>query len=840
MALLLLLAIFLSGATAQEKLINVFVRPDSTETCSGAWLQVKENISFSDLILQASPFVGTSRPYAFDSFGDFNSTSKIRPGQVLYFSSEPKDLRKEPLDNAVRIFVRKDNFTCNGVWIWIQRTATADYLIASVLKYHGPGSYRAFDRSGPVVTLHNVRGDRVLYLADTDSKPLTTTPPASTDATELVPDSSSEIPSPTQESPEEVISTSTPAQKPPIPPPASTTGAISPSILNWKKAGWGQPELFQVALLYFSRGDHAEAIYALSALVEEVNPWNCWAHMNLGSFYAYVRDDWNGAKSFHRLLACLLPCHNISDEIHHNIRSLGSGIKTALQWFESKGSRPADADNDCPNPMDAFRVTEGVLMEILVARQGTGLYQDIEGLLEAHRSILRLCLRDSANIKPKLRVTNLMAFPGLDAEIILSAAKASAAPVMSLSAPEPALRKTPLIPRSSPKLRVGYYNFRLGKHAVSHATEGMFRELDATKVELYGYSFRPLLHRENNFLIVQAFSQYFDLSNMTDATAAQLISSHELDVLLDGSYGKEPHTEYHQEILAYEPAPVQVNFMDRAGTSGTPYQPYLLADKYNLPPDLYPGGYTEKLLLHPIHFVSTSHKTVWPLVRQEEPLRREPLGLSDDRVVLANNNQQRKIDITTFSVWANILRRSPASVLWLRQEPYLVEDPRYGFAPAHPLMKESKGYGINCSRLVPFASTPDEIQYLRQLRLADVMLDTPLYNAMTIGADFLWGGVPIVTLPLESMQSRAGAASLRMGGSSETIGRSFKEYEDIAVRLANDAMHRAALRTRIDSGVEGSRLYDVHKWAEGLQDLLFLSSEVYTSGTQPHHIWLTG
>ena len=42
--------------------------------------------------------------------------------------------------------------------------------------------------------------------------------------------------------------------------------------------------------------------------------------------------------------------------------------------------------------------------------------------------------------------------------------------------------------------------------------------------------------------------------------------------------------------------------------------------------------------------------------------------------------------------------------------------------------------------------------------LADVFLDTPLCNAHTTGCDVLWGGCPMVTLPLQRMASRVAAS----------------------------------------------------------------------------------
>jgi hypothetical protein len=48
--------------------------------------------------------------------------------------------------------------------------------------------------------------------------------------------------------------------------------------------------------------------------------------------------------------------------------------------------------------------------------------------------------------------------------------------------------------------------------------------------------------------------------------------------------------------------------------------------------------------------------------------------------------------------------------------------------------------------------------HIRRSGLADVFLDTPLCNAHTTGCDVLWGGCPMVTLPMERMASRVAAS----------------------------------------------------------------------------------
>ena len=72
--------------------------------------------------------------------------------------------------------------------------------------------------------------------------------------------------------------------------------------------------------------------------------------------------------------------------------------------------------------------------------------------------------------------------------------------------------------------------------------------------------------------------------------------------------------------------------------------------------------------------------------------------------------------------------------------------------------------------------------HIRRSGIADVFLDTPLCNAHTTGCDVLWGGCPMVTLPLERMASRVAASLCHATGlgdqmvvSSQQVGMGFHQ-----------------------------------------------------------------
>ena len=49
-------------------------------------------------------------------------------------------------------------------------------------------------------------------------------------------------------------------------------------------------------------------------------------------------------------------------------------------------------------------------------------------------------------------------------------------------------------------------------------------------------------------------------------------------------------------------------------------------------------------------------------------------GLPEDKFIFANFNQLYKLDPVTFTVWMNILKKVPNSVLWLLEYPLDAKD----------------------------------------------------------------------------------------------------------------------------------------------------------------------
>jgi len=79
----------------------------------------------------------------------------------------------------------------------------------------------------------------------------------------------------------------------------------------------------------------------------------------------------------------------------------------------------------------------------------------------------------------------------------------------------------------------------------------------------------------------------------------------------------------------------------------------------------------------------------------------------------------------------------PNSVLWLVRFPQAGET---------NINITATNLGIGSGRII-FVDTVNKEEHVRRGQLADICLDTLIYNGHTTSMDILWSGTPIVTLP---------------------------------------------------------------------------------------------
>lgn len=373
-------------------------------------------------------------------------------------------------------------------------------------------------------------------------------------------------------------------------------------------------------------------------------------------------------------------------------------------------------------------------------------------------------------------------------------------------------------PWSAPKaagerLRVGYVSPDFGTHPTGILSAPLFGLHDREKFEVHAFSLSPDDGSEIRRRIKADAGRFHDLDGLGFAQALQRVRDARVDVLVDlagATTGALP------ELFAHRAAPVQVSYLGFPGTSGAGFVDYLVCDPVCVPP-VENGGYGEALVRLP--------DTFWicePGVLPQRPSR-AAAHLPEDAVVLYAHHPGQKITPEIFSVWMEILKAVPFAALWL------IED-RPGMAAN--LQREAQARGVRPQRLV-FAPRVPYAEYRARILLADLALDTRVYNGGATTLDALACGLPVLTCAGSGFAGRMAASALRAAGLDELVCGDLHGYAQTAIRLARQREALAALKQRVTRARTESRLFDVAGRTRQLESAYLRMHERAAGGLPP-------
>jgi predicted O-linked N-acetylglucosamine transferase (SPINDLY family) len=211
--------------------------------------------------------------------------------------------------------------------------------------------------------------------------------------------------------------------------------------------------------------------------------------------------------------------------------------------------------------------------------------------------------------------------------------------------------------------------------------------------------------------------------------------------------------------------------------------------------------YSEKVYRLPDTYHMNEHES--PAALQP----RAAYGLPEEAFVFCCFNAAYKLTPAIFQAWTRILEHTPGSVLWL----YGIND-----VVIRNLRAEAARLGLPQERLI-FGPPMPKDQHLARLQHADLMLDTPIVNAMTTASDALWAGVPVLSILGESFPDRAGASLLTAIGLPELIVPDLATYEATAIHLATQREELTALRAKLASNRRTYPLFDTERFVRNLE-----------------------
>jgi len=368
-------------------------------------------------------------------------------------------------------------------------------------------------------------------------------------------------------------------------------------------------------------------------------------------------------------------------------------------------------------------------------------------------------------------------------------------------------RKVPAAPeRLSPRegyrhdrIRIGYLSSDFHRHAMSFLVVELLERHDRAGFEVYGYDSSTEDGSEIRRRVTAAFDHHVPILALDEEAAARRIRQDEIDILVDLN-GLTRGARLG--CLRWKPAPVQATWLGFIGPVALPELDYFLCDDHAVPPELA-ADYAPAPLPIAGHYQPNDGR---PLALP--PVGRAEEGLPEDAFVFCCFAHHYKITPAMYDTWLDILRRVPASVLWLAAD---TED-------SHAVLRDrAAAAGVAPGRLV-IAPRVEPARYMARLALADLFLDTTPYNSGTVASDALRMGLPLLTLSGRSFASRMAGSLLRAIGLPEGICTTPAEYAETAVALATDPARHAAWRARVGEAAWSRTLGDTAGFARRVED----------------------
>jgi predicted O-linked N-acetylglucosamine transferase (SPINDLY family) len=168
---------------------------------------------------------------------------------------------------------------------------------------------------------------------------------------------------------------------------------------------------------------------------------------------------------------------------------------------------------------------------------------------------------------------------------------------------------------------------------------------------------------------------------------------------------------------------------------------------------------------------------------------REDFKLPENKLIFCAIHNPLKINPKLLSSWANILTKIDNSILWVNGINEVYKE---------NFIKEIEKRKLKKNRIIFADRLNKTSDHLERLKLADIFLDAHPYNAHSTTYDILDARLPMVTMKGDSFASRVASSILSSYGLNELIAINIKNYEDIAIELANNKTKREKIKNKLN------------------------------------------
>ncbi|MFQ5643503.1 MAG: tetratricopeptide repeat protein [Thiogranum sp.] len=351
------------------------------------------------------------------------------------------------------------------------------------------------------------------------------------------------------------------------------------------------------------------------------------------------------------------------------------------------------------------------------------------------------------------------------------------------------------------KLRVGYCSPDFRKHSVAFFFESLLECHDRAEIEAVCYSETDKPDATTQRLRLLA-GQWRDTCGMSNEDVYGMIRADRIDVLVDLAGLTQGN---RLEVFARRAAPVQVNYLGYASSTGLASMDYRLTDAWADPVGIADCYHTEKLVRLPHGFLCYRPLVDAPAV-SGLPARRA------GHITFGSFNNLAKVTPEVVSLWADVLKAVPDSRLICKAQ-------RLGDASIRRYYADLfAAQGIARERVELVGRLESSAEHLALYGRVDIGLDTFPYNGTTTTCEALWMGVPVVVLEGGCHLARVGLSILHQLGLEQCIARDKDDFISVAAGLGRNLDDLAGLRAALRSRMPDSPLCDATAFTRDIEN----------------------
>ena len=351
------------------------------------------------------------------------------------------------------------------------------------------------------------------------------------------------------------------------------------------------------------------------------------------------------------------------------------------------------------------------------------------------------------------------------------------------------------------RLRIGFVSADFRKHPVGYFLRALIENVARLNLDFFAYS-NTTKEDELTSFFKEGFHSWSSIVGKSDSEAAQMINTHQVDILIDlGGHTKNNRLP----LFSWKAAPVQLSWLGYHATTGVKEIDYILGDEFVTP-------YQEAS-----HFV----EKIWQLPKTsicfsppdcDIEVQCLP-ALSTRQVTFGCFNNLNRLTDNAVEVFASILKSVTSSRLLLKS--HILDDPQR----REGILQKFEKFQISCGRIELQGRSPRD-EYLNCFNNVDIALTTFPYAGSTTAIEGLWMGVPSLFRKGDRLLSHIPEIVAYNSGLVEWIAEDDDAYIQKAVQFASNLPQLNALRLELRSKIMASALFDSRSFAEGFQESL--------------------